>query len=83
MEHTPGTRNPILALRIPEADLATIERARTVMGDATMSAYARQCLLMVSRAILQASQQLELGPGEGEWSRCGIADPRFVREGDL
>jgi hypothetical protein len=83
MEHTPGRRNPILALRIPEADLQTIEAARTIMGDGTMSAYARQCLLLVSRAIIAASLQLDLGPGEGEWSRCGIAGARFVREEQL
>jgi hypothetical protein len=77
------SRSPIVALRIPEADLAVIEGARRIMGDATMSAYARQALLMVSRAIIAASRQLDLGPGEGEWSRCGIADARFIRKEDL
>jgi hypothetical protein len=82
MERTPAQRAPILALRIPEADLEAIERARAIMGDGTMSAYARQCLLMVSRAIIEASGRLgNIGASSGSWDRCWMEGTLERKEG--
>jgi hypothetical protein len=80
LKHTPGPRSPIIALRVPAEDLAVIEEAQLIMGDPNLSVFMRRCARMVAGAIIEAAGQLELGPGEGEWSRCSIGDARIVRK---
>jgi hypothetical protein len=73
MSNTPAPRSPIIALRLPPEDLAVIEQAQRIMGDASLSAFGRRCLRMVSSAILEAATQLgDTRPGSGSWDRAWI-----------
>ena len=68
-----SSRSPIVALRVPPGELAVIEEAQRIMGDASISAFMRRCARMVAGAIIEATGQLgDTSPGAGSWDRCWL-----------
>jgi hypothetical protein len=48
---------PVVSLRLPPNELAALEEAQRIMGDATLSAFMRRALVTASRAVLDATDR--------------------------
>ncbi len=60
---------PIVCVRYPTHDLATIEEARAIMGQ-TVSQFTRSASVVLARAILEAS--IDSGIARTSWDACWI-----------